>query len=683
MTPREIRDQLTDNGWHVVPVVPFDAAHKSPGKAAIGIGWTALCDAPATEDQLDSWDRDNRYPIAEQNTGLALTRGLVAIDLDYTDAELAQTMLAKAIETFGYTPFQRQGQAPKVALLYRVDEPVRNSSVKTCGEQGVDILAHGRHLCSYGTHPKTEKPYAWLFDNPLDATPDELPVIKDAQATVTRFLSELQPGVAAPAADNDDREGKATRLTWSEYHRLLEESAAGHVTFVNDKAFEAALMDRVWTAWVSPALNIQTKDPRKTLAQEGRGEKFITAKVREVVRRHYKPHVDGPADPLPSRDLSSATPYVWTDPAAIPPRQWLYGRHYVRGFVTATVAPGGVGKSSHALVEAVSMVAGIDLLGGRAPMPRRRVWYVNLEDGMDELKRRIQAIARHFSLEPASLEGLYVNSGRDVELVIARTIGDQVSVNEPVFEAIQDTIYAQQIDCMIVDPFVHSHEVNENVNTEIARVMDLWRIIAEVQEVSIELIHHTRKLNGAEVSAEDTRGAGAMVGAARSVRAMQKATKDTAAKLNVADDEIRNLFFFGAGDKINMAPPPNSNAWRKLVSVSLGNVSAEYPDGDSIGVVEAWREPDIFDGVTSQDLFAIQRAMCAADETRVFRHPSSTGWFGYLVADVCDLHVKDDRRRLVALIDTWEKSGAIVETEAQNKQRQSKPAYAVGSWVVL
>ena len=68
---------------------------------------------------------------------------------------------------------------------------------------------------------------------------------------------------------------------------------------------------------------------------------------------------------------------------------------------------------------------------------------------------------------------------------------------------------------------------------------------------------------------------------------------------------------------------------------------------------------------------------------RVFRHPNSTGWLGHLVADVCDLHVQDDRRRLIALIDTWEKSGAIVETEAQNKQRQSKPAYAVGSWVVL
>ena len=31
-----------------------------------------------------------------------------------------------------------------------------------------------------------------------------------------------------------------------------------------------------------------------------------------------------------------ATPYVWRDPETIPPRAWLYGRHYIRKFVSAT-----------------------------------------------------------------------------------------------------------------------------------------------------------------------------------------------------------------------------------------------------------------------------------------------------------------------------------------------------------
>ena len=41
-----------------------------------------------------------------------------------------------------------------------------------------------------------------------------------------------------------------------------------------------------------------------------------------------------------------ATPFRWRDPKTIPPREWVYGWHYVRRFLSTTVAPGGVGKSS-------------------------------------------------------------------------------------------------------------------------------------------------------------------------------------------------------------------------------------------------------------------------------------------------------------------------------------------------
>ena len=39
----------------------------------------------------------------------------------------------------------------------------------------------------------------------------------------------------------------------------------------------------------------------------------------------------------------AATAYTWVDPAAIPPRQRLYGRHLIRKFYSITVAPGGDG----------------------------------------------------------------------------------------------------------------------------------------------------------------------------------------------------------------------------------------------------------------------------------------------------------------------------------------------------
>jgi AAA domain len=41
-----------------------------------------------------------------------------------------------------------------------------------------------------------------------------------------------------------------------------------------------------------------------------------------------------------------ASPFSWVSPKKIPRRQWLYGRHYIRKFVTVTIAPGGYGKST-------------------------------------------------------------------------------------------------------------------------------------------------------------------------------------------------------------------------------------------------------------------------------------------------------------------------------------------------
>jgi hypothetical protein len=58
-----------------------------------------------------------------------------------------------------------------------------------------------------------------------------------------------------------------------------------------------------------------------------------------------------------------ATPYIWKDASRLPLREWVYGRLLIRKFVTATVAPGGVGKSSLGAVESLAQVSGKNLLG--------------------------------------------------------------------------------------------------------------------------------------------------------------------------------------------------------------------------------------------------------------------------------------------------------------------------------
>ena len=83
-------------------------------------------------------------------------------------------------------------------------------------------------------------------------------------------------------------------------------------------------------------------------------------------------------------------PYVFRPAAEIPPREWLYGRHYIRHFVSTTIAPGGVGKSALAITEALAMATGRPLLGVQ-PLKRLRVAYWNGEDPLEETERRVVA----------------------------------------------------------------------------------------------------------------------------------------------------------------------------------------------------------------------------------------------------------------------------------------------------
>ena len=204
----------------------------------------------------------------------------------------------------------------------------------------------------------------------------------------------------------------------------------------------------------------------------------------------------GTASPQPS--LIPATPYVWIDPANIPQRDWLYGRLLIRKFVTATVAPGGLGKSSLITVETLSQVSGKDLIGV-TPKEPLRVWLWNLEDPQEETQRKIQAAAMHYGLRPEDIGNrLFVDSGRDRPLVIATMSRNGPMIVRPVVDALVAEIIDKQIDVLIIDPFVSCHELPENDNTAQDMVVKEWGKVAERGNCAVHLVDHTRKMNGSE-----------------------------------------------------------------------------------------------------------------------------------------------------------------------------------------
>lgn len=361
------------------------------------------------------------------------------------------------------------------------------------------------------------------------------------------------------------------------------------------------------------------------------------------------------------------TQFVWRDPSTIPPRAWLYGRHLIRKQVSVTVAPGGVGKSSLTISEALAMVSGKPFLGEWVARDLK-VWIYNLEDTRDELERRVIAAMMHHGISQEEVSGrLFVDTGRERSLCTAVQTRDGVTLVKPEIEALEAEILALGIDVVIIDPFVSSHQVGENDNGAIDVVAKDWARVADRCNCAIELVHHTRKTNGEEATTESARGATALLSAARSGRVLNKMSDNEKENAGVQNDPA--TYFSVTRDKANLAPV-GKRIWRRMASVELGN-------GDSVGVAEVWEWPDTFDGVTAKDLLAVQRAL----DGKGLRYSDQVeDWAGNAVADVLGLDPFTDRRRIKRMIETWLGSGALVKGQKQGPIRKPVPTVEVGEW---
>ncbi len=140
------------------------------------------------------------------------------------------------------------------------------------------------------------------------------------------------------------------------------------------------------------------------------------------------------------------------------------------------------------------------------------------------------------------------------------------------------TIRANKIGLMIVDPFVASHRVVENDNPAIELVAATWAEIADVTGCAIELVHHARKTNGAEITVDDGRGGSALLAKVRSARTLNGMTDNEAARAGV---ENRRAYLRVQNGKANLAPPAGAAEWYRLESFDLGNGGDGRPSDKS------------------------------------------------------------------------------------------------------
>lgn len=405
--------------------------------------------------------------------------------------------------------------------------------------------------------------------------------------------------------------------------------------------------------------------PERTPEDDGWSFEPPVAPKLRVVDADYEP--EGKSD-----RLVKATPFTWRPTADIPKREWLYGRHLLRKFVSLDVAAGGVGKSSLKIGEALAMATGRDLYGKGLPEGALTVWMWNLEDPHDEIERRLHATAQRFNITADEIgDRLYVDSGRDQPLVMATEGPDGAMIVRPVVDALIAEMIARKVDVLQVDPFISSHAVSENDNNAIDIVAREWNVVAERTGAAINLVHHVRKQNGEAATADSARGASALIGKARSVLVYNRMTEDEAKTLCIEPEE-RRFFFRVENDKANLAPPESAD-WYRMNNVDLAN-------GDAVGVACSWTPPDLFEGMTGRHLYNVQKAVSEGE----WRENIQSGeWVGFPIAAalMLDIENEKDKAKIKRMLKVWLKEGALEVVEKDDKKRMPRKFVVVGKWV--
>ena len=447
----------------------------------------------ATQDHDEIVNGFSRRNAALIGVPTGKVSGLAVIDVDIKDGKQGKEWVEKHAEMLGIT-LKAETPSGGWHYYYKHEEGLRNSAgIDGC----VDIRAEGGYVC----FPDNVN-YRFLNDEELADWPAGFGASTDAAANKSRLnlTNPMDTSAMAELRDSYDLTG---------WNRIISTLAYN--------AFDNGWSDAQFREFVSTICDQGSQDPD-------------LAPIIKSARRKTKTTDTGDTTPIaePVSDALPLAPIGMIDPMSLTPPQIIHGLDYIAGTISLTVAAGGVGKSLMMIYEACQMASqGI------------RVMLLMLEDDPNEVRRRIHACLTFHSL----------NTGRVAENLIILTNEARLTMattehNKPVAVhagRLRDAIKQFGVKVVIADPFVQTHEMNENDNGQINFVADQFRSIAKELQVAIMLVHHTRKGSEFGARGENARGASALKDAARSVRELRTPSSTEHATFNIAADKAHEI----------------------------------------------------------------------------------------------------------------------------------------------
>ena len=371
-------------------------------------------------------------------------------------------------------------------------------------------------------------------------------------------------------------------------------------------------------------------------------------------------------DAQAAADAPPAGLLVWDageDEDPIPPRGWLLGNTFCRGFISSLIAEGGSGKTAVRIAQFLALASGRPLTGEHV-FQRARCLLISLEDGRDELRRRVRAAMRHYGVKAADVKGwlfLAVPGENAGKLAVTENGTHRIGA---LTDWLKTEIGHHDIDVVSLDPLVKAHGVEENANTAVDFVAGILSRLAIEHDIAVDAPHHVAKGASDPGNANRSRGASAFKDAARLVYTLTAMAPEEAEQFGISTDD-RRRFVRVDNAKTNLCPPAAAR-WFELIGVKIENATETYPHGDEIQVARPWKPPETWAGLSNDALNAALDEIDAGlpNGQRYSANNAAKDRGAWLVVK---RHCADKSdRQCREIVSTWVKNGALYNDEYQD-----------------
>jgi hypothetical protein len=214
---------------------------------------------------------------------------------------------------------------------------------------------------------------------------------------------------------------------------------------------------------------------------------------------------------------------------------------------------------------------------------------------------------------------------------------------------------------VVLDPFVKLHGLSENDNADMDFTCSLLIKIAQDCNIAIDSPAHTHKGQIAAGDADARRGASAQRDAGRLDYTLTVMSEDEAKQFGISPEERKRYMRLDKA-KANIVRLMKAR-WFKLVSITLGNASVAYPEGDEVQAIERWEPPETWADAAPEALNAILDALAAGlpDGRRYSDHSKAKGREAWRVVQKhCPGKGEAQCREMIR---QWIKAGVLVEKD--------------------